>query len=92
MLIKQSEHFNTSEKALKNDFLKMGKFFEIRRLKPNINKTEVACFHLNNRQANYTSKVEFRNQLLKFNRNPKYLGVTLDWSLTYREHFKKNNG
>lgn len=51
VLMKKFEDFNT-EKALENDLKEIDTFFEIWR-KPSISKTEVTCFHLNNRQVNY---------------------------------------
>jgi len=43
-----------------------------------------AVFHLNNKEAKRELKVNFNNKTLPFCSEPKYLGVTLDGSLTYR--------
>ena len=55
-------------------------------LKMNISKSISAYFHLNNREANETLKIQTANGTLPADKNPKYLGVTLDRSLTYRKH------
>ena len=48
-------------------------------------KTMLATFHLNNNEAKREIKVNFNNETLPFCSEPKYLGVTLDRSLTYRQ-------
>jgi len=45
-----------------------------------------AAFHLINKEAKRELKVNFNNETLPFCSEPKYLGVTLDRSLTYRRH------
>ena len=45
-------------------------------------KTVSAVFHLNNKEAKCELKVNFNNKTLPFCPEPKYLGVTLDRSLT----------
>lgn len=39
--------------------------------------------------ASHKIKVFFDEQEIKNSRNPKYLGVTLDKALTYKEHLMK---
>ena len=57
------------------------------RLKISASKTVSSLFHLRNYMAKYQLKVTLpNNQLLPFEPNPKYLGVTLDRSLTFRFH------
>lgn len=46
-----------TEPILTKDLEVLGDFFVKWRLKPNANKTEVSCFHLNNAQANTKLKV-----------------------------------
>lgn len=88
-LISQSVDFETSEITLENDLKKMDEYFQVWRLKPNAMKTETACFHLNNKQAHFAPRISFRNQMLRYNPEPKYLGVTLDRTLTFRAHLEK---
>ena len=47
-----------------------------------------AVFHLNNKEAKRELKVNFNNETLPFCSEPKFLGVTLDRSLTYRRHLE----
>lgn len=91
-LVSQNPDFQTSEDKLSRDLERMDEFFTIWRLRPNIRKTEAACFHLCNRQAQYAPRVMFRGQFLPGNPTPKYLGVTIDRSLTFREHLHKTAG
>lgn len=87
----QSDDFAGAETILTKDLCRIDNYFKTWRLKPNITKTEVSCFHLSNRQANYVPQVQFRGHILKFNPHPKYLGVSLDRSLTYSEHIRKTS-
>jgi len=43
-----------------------------------------AASHLNSKEAKCELKVNHNNETLPFRSEPKYLGVTLDRSLTYR--------
>ena len=52
-------------------------------------KTEVTLFHLYNKMANHKINVLFDGQVIKNSRFSKYLGVTLDRILTYKEHLTK---
>ncbi|XP_060527117.1 uncharacterized protein LOC132702463 [Cylas formicarius] len=47
---------------------------------------ETSCFHLNNKLANTELNVEFNGTRLKHNKHPKYLGVTLDRTLSFKKH------
>ena len=47
-----------------------------------------AAFHLNNKEAKRDLKVNCNNETLPFCSEPKYLGVTLDRSLTYHRHLE----
>ncbi|XP_063540310.1 uncharacterized protein LOC134749322 [Cydia strobilella] len=49
----------------------------------------VTCFHLHNKLANYELNVHWQGKRLTHNFAPKYLGVTLDRSLTFKEHLTK---
>ena len=80
--------FEETEKALQTDKATVTSYMHRWRLKVSTSKT-VACsvFHLRNYAAERELRVATPNgQLLPFERNPKYLGVTLDRSLTFRRH------
>ena len=49
-------------------------------------KTQVTAFNLRNKEANRSLKVEWNRTKLKNTQHPKYLGVTLDRTLSYKEH------
>ena len=44
------------------------------------------AFHLNNKEIKRELQVKYNNETLPFYSEPKYLGVTLEWSLTYCQH------
>jgi hypothetical protein len=46
------------------------------------NKIEACIFHLNNQETNTTMKIKFVETPVQHADHPKYLGVTLDRSLT----------
>jgi len=58
-------------------------------LKPNPTKTQVCAFHLKNRGVDRTLEIEWRGTKLDNSAHPKYLGVMLDQSLTYKHHCEK---
>jgi len=58
------------------------------KLKLSITKTVSAVFHLNKKEAKRELKVNFNNETLPFCSEPKYIGVTLDRSFTYRRHLE----
>jgi len=66
----------------------VGEYLQTWKLKLSTTKTVSAAFHLNNKEAKRELKVNFNNETLPFCSKPKYLGVTLDRSLTYRRHLE----
>ena len=52
----------------------------------NPDKTQVTAFHLRNKEVNRSLKVEWNRTKLENTPHPKYLGVTLDRTLSYKEH------
>jgi hypothetical protein len=85
----QHRRFDVGESTLTSDLEGLGQYFRKWRLLPNASKTEVTCFHLNNREANTELSVSFEGEVLNHSKFPKYLGVTLDRTLTYKEHLNK---
>ena len=57
-------------------------------MKPNPQKTETSCFHLNNGQAHHELNISFEGVQLQHNNQPKVPGVVLDRSLTYKVHLE----
>ncbi|XP_063634857.1 uncharacterized protein LOC134805492 [Cydia splendana] len=88
-LVTLDSNMQAAELTLTRDLSTMDNFFTNWRLCPNPSKTEVACFHLNNKMAKKELKVKFRDTTLEHNFYPKYLGVTLDRSLNFKQHLGK---
>ena len=88
VLATQHKSFEVMEATLSSDLVSLGTYFRKWRLQPNPTKTEVACFHLCNKSANRQLDVHFEGNRLQHNACPKYLGVTLDRTLTYKRHLE----
>lgn len=84
----QSRLLEDGEETLTTDLENLGRYYKQWRLCPNPNKTEVCAFHLNNHLANKDLNVTFCGEKVKHNSHPKYLGVTLDRSLTFKRHLE----
>jgi len=82
----QETGLDNCEQVLNSDLQVLSEYFTRWKLRPNTNKTEVSTFHLNNKQANDTLNVMFNEHNVKHNTHPKYLGVTLDRTLSYKSH------
>ena len=67
----------------------MSRYFNNWRLKINTGKTVCTSFHLAHRLAKYQLQVTCEGQNIPHEDNPKYLGVTLDRTLTYTTHVSK---
>ena len=57
-------------------------------LRANPDKTQVTAFHLRNREAKRSLKVPWNGVDLENTTHPKYLGVTLDRTLSYKQHIQ----
>lgn len=57
--------------------------------KSNPTKIEVTVFHLNNKKASEAINVSFSGQEVENKKHPKYLGVVLDRTLTYKEYLTR---
>lgn len=49
----------------------------------------VCAFHLNNREARKKLKVMFEGNQMKHNFTQRYLGITLDRTLTFNKHLDR---
>ena len=76
------------EGVLTKDMATVGEYLQTWKVKLCTTKTASAAFHLNNKEANRELKVNLNNEILLFCSEPKYLGVTLDRSPTYRRHLE----
>jgi len=73
---------------LTKDMATVGEYLQTWKLKLCPTKTVSAVFHLNNKEAKRELKVKYNNETLPFCSEPKYLGVTFDRSLAYRQHLE----
>ena len=55
----------------------------------NLTKTQTCAFHLKNREASRKMNITWYNKHLEHIPNPVYMGVTLDRTLSYKEHIQK---
>lgn len=84
----QPNSFEEIERVLTEDLEKLADYFKNRRLRPNVSKTASCVFHLNNRKANRQLKIRFNGGDVEHEKFPKYLGVYLDRSLTFRRNMQ----
>ena len=74
------------EHSLSEDLDTMSSYFDNWRLKLNLGKTVCSSFHLAHRLADYQLKVRCNGNIVPCESHPKYLGITLDRTLTYKNH------
>ena len=72
------------EGMLTKDMATLSEYLQTWKLKLSTTKTVSAVFHLNNKESKRERKVNHNNKTQAFCSEPKYIGVTLDRSLTYR--------
>lgn len=84
----QSNSFEEIERVLNEDLEKLSNYFKNWRLRPNVEKTVSCVFHLNNRQANRQLQLRFDSGDVRHEKFPKYLGIYLDRSLTFKHNME----
>jgi len=82
------EDWQAVEGVLSKDMTTLSEYLQTWKLKFSTTKTVSAAFHSNTKEAKRELKAKFNNEILPFCSEPKYLGVTLDRSLTYRRHLE----
>ena len=85
-ILHQAKSWKDLEGTLSQDMDTLSAYLQFWRLKLSEAKTVAAAFHLHNREARRELCVKTNGKPLSFCPEPKYLGVTLDRSLTYRQH------
>ena len=86
----QASTFTELECVLTADMARLAEYCCKWRLKPSATKTVSSVFHLHNARATQELNVVLNGQCIRHDPNPVYLGVTLDRTLTYREHLNKS--
>ena len=76
------------ERAQTKDMATVGEYLQTWKLKLSTMAKVSAAFILNYKETKRELKVKYSNETLPFCSEPKYLGVTLDRSFTYRPHLK----
>ncbi|KAL7879144.1 hypothetical protein AOLI_G00101180 [Acnodon oligacanthus] len=74
------------EDGLNSDMGILADYFQKWHLQLSVGKTVTAAYHLNNRKARRELDVYVGKNRLEFQQAPKYLGVRLDWTLSYKQH------
>ena len=87
-LTHQSKDWKDLEDVLSRHTVTLKNYFERWYLRMNTTKTVSSGFHLDNRQANRKLEVKIDDITLPPDATPKYLGVTLDRTLTYKPHLE----
>lgn len=85
-LVTQARDFDAVEKQLTVALKDLSEYYRVNNLRPNPAKTQVCAFHLRNREAYRKLTVLWEDQELEHCFYPKYLGITLDRTLTYSKH------
>ena len=88
-LTTKQKTFEQVETTLASGLNKLGAYYNDNHLRPNPAKTQLTAFHLNNHQADRKLNVTWNGTKLEHTHSPVYLGITLDRSLTYRNHCLK---
>ena len=70
----------------------MSHFCQQWRLKPSASETISSVFNLHNTSATHKLSVYLDGQRLRHECHPTYLGVSLDRTLSFREHLTKTAG
>jgi len=91
-LATRGQYFSELEYSLSSDMAQMSHFCRQWRLKPGATKTISSVFHLHNTSATRELSVYLDGQHLRHECHPTYLGMTLDRTLSYREHLTKTAG
>lgn len=85
----QASTFEAVEGKLSNTLKMLTEYYIQNQLRPNPSKTQVCAFHLRNKEANRTLKVSWLGEILGHTEHPVYLGVTMDRTLSFKNHCTK---
>ena len=74
------------ETTIEESLSELTQYYRSNNLRANPDKTQVTVFHLENKEVKRTLKVKWNRTALENTPHPKYLGVTLDRTLSYKQH------
>ena len=78
----QYSSFTEEETTIEDALDELTQYYRSNSLRANPDKTQVTAFHLRNKGANRSLKVEWNRTEVENTPHPKYLGVTLDRTLS----------
>ena len=78
--------FQEVEQQIEEALGELTHYYRSNSLRANPDKTQVTAFHLRNREAKRSLQVSWNGMDLENTDTPKYLGVTLDRTLSYKTH------
>lgn len=82
----QGRNFETVERKLETALKDLSTYYMENNLRPNPTKSVVSAYHLKNIEANRGLKVKWQQESLEHDYRPKYLGVKLNRTLSFKEH------
>ena len=85
----QRSTFEQTETILTEALQNLDEYYERNHLRANPDKTQTCAFHLKIREASRKLNTTWYNKHVAHIPNPVYLGVTLDITLSYKEHIHK---
>ena len=78
--------FTEVEDTIDEALSELTQYYRNNSLRANPDKTQVTAFHLRNREAKRSLNIAWNGVDLENTAYPKYLGVTLDGTLNYKQH------
>ncbi|KAK4311281.1 hypothetical protein Pmani_016968 [Petrolisthes manimaculis] len=88
-LATQATSFSEIERRLSSALNTLSAYYKKWHLNANPSKTQVCAFHLNNHLAKRELRVKWGHKELEHHPYPVYQGVTLDRTLSFKEHITK---
>ena len=82
----QQPSFVEVETTIEESLSELTQYYRSNNLRANPDKTQVTACHLRNKEANRTLQVKWNRTDLENTPHPKYLGVTLDRTLSNKQH------